>query len=96
MIDEALAQRAVQTVAGLVGEYWDSLDSEIQDDWTFILIRAHAPTEAAVEIPSELRREIAQVLNCLVPDHPSHSLGSWIVVVLHGGQVRDSILPNEF
>ncbi len=95
MIDEALAHRAAQTVAELAREYWDSVDSEIQDDWTFVLIRARAPTEADVQVPTALRHEIARDLNALVPAHPPQPLGSWMVVVLCAGNVRDSLLPNE-
>lgn len=95
MIDEALAQRAVETLARLAHEYWDSVDSEIQDDSTFVLLRARAQTEADVQVPSEVRRAIAKELNALVPDHPNQELGSWMVVVLQDGQVRDSMVRDE-
>jgi hypothetical protein len=95
MIDEAVAQRAVNAVGLLAGEYWSGIDFEIQDGSTFLLVRANAPTEATLHVSNELRREIAKTLTAVIPPHASQPLGSWMVVVKFNGQVCESILPNE-
>jgi hypothetical protein len=95
MIDEAMASRAAETFVQVVEGRWVKPRTEIQENWTYVLLSVDVRPGDGV-IDRETRRSVALALNAVVPAHPEQELGSWMVVFTRNGDVFDSILPLDF
>jgi hypothetical protein len=95
MIDEAITRRAVEELTRAASKDWPCAEGEIQDGGTFLLLSVQVPPGANTELSPAKRSKIIRALNKVVPSSKQQSLGSWMVVVMRGGTVEQSILANE-
>ena len=97
MIDEALANRAIEVFARVVGDSWPRPEAEIMDDGTFVLLKVDVPRLWNRVGPSdEERMLVVSALNEVLPIPQNEPVGAWMVVFKQDGNVYESILANEF
>ena len=94
MINEAIAQSAQDVLASLAKGRWHNIHTEIQDDYTFVLLTADAPSLSEQELTTEQRAQVAAAINSVVPTHPNQDFGSWMVVFKKNGEIFASIYPG--
>ena len=94
MIDEAIARSAQVALASLAKGRWQNIHTEIQDDSTFVLLTADAPSLSEGELTTEQRAQVAAAIDNVVPTHSNQDFGSWMVVFKKNGEVFASIYPG--
>ena len=94
MIDEAIARSARTALANLAKGRWQNIQSEIQDDGTFVLLKADAPSMSERELTTKQRAQVAAALDNIVPTHSNQDFGSWMVVFEKNGEIFASIYPG--
>ena len=94
MIDEALASVARKRLSEIAGDNWDHIESEIQDEGTYVLLSARIAWGEKKEVSPELESAVRVAMTSLLPHHPQQELGSWMVNVWSGAAIVDSIFPN--
>jgi hypothetical protein len=94
MIDEAIARSAQAALANLAMGRWQNIHTEIQDDGTFVLLKADAPSMSEQELTTEQRAQVAAALDNIVPTHSNQDFGSWMVVFEKNGEIFASIYPG--
>jgi len=93
MIDERTMERAANALEQAARGRWPRPYMEAQDEGTLLFMRVEADVPREV-FNDALRREVALLLNPIVPRSPSQTVGSWIVVFTKRGEVYESLLPN--
>jgi hypothetical protein len=93
MIDEHIADLAVDALAKVSQGRWPRAATEIQDGGAFLLLSIEKQLPSEV-FDDKLRRQVAMELNSVVPSFKEH-LYSWMVVFKNAnGQVYESLLPS--
>jgi hypothetical protein len=94
MIDERIVAAAVERLAALAPAHWPRATAEIQEGGAFLLLSVQLASSDQVHISPATRDSIVRTLNIIIPRFPDQTLGSWLVVVMSGSDVKESILPN--
>lgn len=67
-----------------------------QDEEPLVLVSVDTPSSdpKAIELP--MRKSIAHALNKVMPVHPDHKFGLWMVVFFSDGKMYETVHPSEF
>jgi hypothetical protein len=67
-----------------------------QDDEPLVLVSVDAHPSDAKAIEPPVRKSIVHALNKVMPAHPDHKFGLWMVVFFSDGKMYETVHPSEF
>lgn len=85
--------RAAQAFSEATRKKLPSARTEIQDGGLFLLLSVEVPSSEKSAVKQLMRAEVAHKLNSILPANEGQTVGSWLVIFTHEGEVYDSILP---
>ncbi|AYQ26885.1 MULTISPECIES: hypothetical protein [unclassified Polaromonas] len=67
-----------------------------QDEEPLVLVSVDTEPSEAQTLELPVRKSIAQALNKVMPTHPDHKFGLWMVVFFSDGKMYETVHPSEF
>lgn len=75
---------------------WSFPRVQIQERVPIVLVCVDTHPSDKQGIEASIRESIAHALNKVVPAHPDHKFGLWMVLFLSGGKIYEALHPSEF
>ncbi|SFV03133.1 hypothetical protein SAMN05216350_1162 [Polaromonas sp. YR568] len=91
-----IAEQVATAFVHATAARWSFPRVQIQDQEPLVLISVETEPAEAKGIEPPLRKSIAQALNKVMPEHPDHKFGLWMVVFLNEGKMYETVHPSEF
>lgn len=91
-----IAEQVAAAFVHATAARWSFPRVQIQDREPLVLVSVETQPEDAKGIALPLRKSIAQALNKVMPMHPDHKFGLWMVVFLNEGKMFETVHPSEF
>ena len=91
-----IAEQVATAFVHATAARWSFPRVQIQDREPLVLVSVEAESADANGIELPMRKSIAQALNKVMPAHPDHKFGLWMVVFLNDGKMYETVHPSEF
>jgi hypothetical protein len=91
-----IAEQVAAAFVHATAARWSFPRVQIQDREPLVLVSVEAQPFDAKTIEPPLRKSIAHALNKVIPEHPDHKFGLWMVVFLNEGKMYETVHPSEF
>ncbi len=91
-----IAEQVAAAFVHATSARWSFPRVQIQDQEPLVLVSVEAEPEDAKGIELPVRKSIAHALNKVMPAHPDHKFGLWMVVFLSEGKMYETLHPSEF
>jgi hypothetical protein len=90
-----IAEDVVAAFVHATAARWSVPRVEIQERVPIVLVYVETHSSGKQAIEPLLRETITHVLNKVVPTHPEHPFGLWMVLFLSSGKVYEVLHPSE-
>lgn len=91
-----IAEQVTTAFVHATAARWSFPRVQVQDREPLVLVSVDTLPGDADVIEPPLKKSITQALNKVIPEHPDHKFGLWMVVFLNEGRMYETLHPSEF